>query len=152
MEYVYVLFPTTSFVLSRSVVKKACLEDQLGLSYRFNFLLMLIVVAFLGATGYDVYAVNDQTTSTLFLVLCWLLGNGYILVNTFCNPYLNVLYMSALLITGIMLYNKLHSVGKFLGRDMLYPFFIYVSFLLLMSLYGLPLMSQFRALKQKKLQ
>jgi hypothetical protein len=148
MDFVYILFPATSLVLSRSVVKNACFEVKLGLSYSFNLVFMAAVVACLGATGYDVYELNDQTTTTLFLVLCWLLGNGYILVNSFCNESLNLLYLGALLTTGITLYNKLHSVGKFLGRDMLYPFLIYVSFQLTMSIYALPVVT---ALKQKSI-
>lgn len=146
MDIIYVLFPTTSLILSRSVVKHACFEQSLGLSYSFNLLLMIVVVVSLGATARDVYALNDQTTTTLFLVLCWLIGNGYILINSFCNPSLNLVYLGALLTTGITLYNKLHSVGKFLGRDMLYPFLICVSFQLTMSIYALPVVT---ALKQK---
>lgn len=142
MDLVYILFPLSSFVLSRSMARNGCFEKSVHLPHRAGFAAFALSALFLGATGYDVYALNDQQATTAFLAICWLIGNGYIICNSFCSPYSVIVYTLLLLTAAMVLYNRLHSLGKFLGRDTLIPIIIVASFLLTLAILALPALKQ----------
>lgn len=138
MDLIFVVFPISSIVLARAVTRRGCFEDSIKLPFWYGVSLWAVCAVVLGGTGYDVYQLNDQTATTLFLALCWLLGNGYIITNSFCSPYANAVYSVLLLVVCLALYQRLQSFGKFLGRDSLVPTIAFSVFLLSMSLICMP--------------
>jgi hypothetical protein len=138
MDLVFIVFPLSSIALARTIVRKSCFEDSIQFPFRWSLSFWTLCSAFLGFTGYDVYQVNDQTATTAFLALCWLLGNGYVITNSFCNPYANIVYCLLLIVVASALYERMHSLGKFLGRDTIVPMLIWSTFLLVTSAMSVP--------------
>jgi tryptophan-rich sensory protein len=128
MEYIYVLFPFIAVGLTRIGVKKPSFDDQIKISY--GTLFWLAIAACVGVAGYDVYKLNDQVTTTAFLILCWLLGNGYVIVTTMSKVPVNLAYAAVLFGVTLFLIERLNHFGKFMGQYFLIPMLIWSSFLL----------------------
>jgi hypothetical protein len=143
MDLIFMIFPISSIVLARAVTRRGCFEDSIRLPFWYGVSIWVVCALFLAATGYDVYQLNDQTATTAFLALCWLLGNGYIITNSFCSPYANAVFSILLLAVCIALYQRLQSFGKLLGRDCILPTIAFSIFLCVLSV------THFPALKSK---
>lgn len=131
MEYLYVLFPFIAVGMTRIGTKKPTFDDQIKISY--GTLFWLLIAGCVGVAGYDVYKLNDQVTTTAFLALCWLLGNGYALVTTLGKIPVNTLYASLLFAVTLFLIERLHHFGKFTGQYFLIPMLVWATFILAKS-------------------
>jgi hypothetical protein len=123
MEIVYAGFPLVSVVISRVSTRMgspgSTFDQKLKVTYTLP--IWIFIALTLGLTGYDVAQLNNSVVTGAFLILCWLLGNGYALVNTFQHKTINFLYAFSLLGTSLFLYERLHHFGKTQGQIGLAP-------------------------------
>lgn len=119
MELVYAGFPLVSIIISRVSYRGPTFDQKLKVNYTLP--IWIIVALALGLTGIDVFQLNNSVVTGAFLILCWLLGNGYSIVNTFQHKIMNFLYAFSLLGTSLFLYERLHHYGKIQGQIGLVP-------------------------------
>ena len=137
MDLVFILFPLSAVILSRCLIGNPPLDKQLGLTWKVAFGLWVAIAITLGVVGYYVYELNEQSTTTLFLLLCWLLGNGYAIASAWQFVGSALLYAIGFLVIAIVLQQRLQTYGKFVGRDFMIPSIIWGAFLIGVSVYYL---------------
>lgn len=137
MDLVFILFPLSAVVLSRCLVGQPPLDRHLGLQWKMAFALWVLIALTLGVVGYYIYELNEQITTTLFLLLCWLLGNGYAIASTWQFVGSVLLYAIGFLVVSIAMQQRLQTYGKFVARDFMIPSIIWGSFLVAVSVYFL---------------
>lgn len=87
-----------------------------------------------GIAGYETSQINDQVTTSSFLVLCWLYGNGYVLANSFSNPIIPFVYTSLLFIDSSILFERMHHFEKTAGRTAMLAPMIWSMFLIVVTI------------------
>ena len=86
-----------------------------------------------GLAGAELYKLNDQETSTIFIALTFLFGTGWIITTRACNQYLNVVYIVALLLTAWWLFTRLDTFKDQAGAKQALLFLIPLLLWLLFS-------------------
>ena len=124
------VFPLFSLVVARVLSTTPYKFDKTIPYVMYIWIFIAIVTGF---AGYDVAKVNDQLTCTLFLLLAWFFGNGYILVNSFRNPVFPFVYSACLFLLSSIIFERLHNFDKPLGRTAMIPSIIWSMFLIIMT-------------------
>jgi tryptophan-rich sensory protein len=60
-----------------------------------------------GLSGAELYKLNDQEASTIFIALVFFFGTGWVISTRVCNQWVNVAYIVLLTLTAWWLYKRL---------------------------------------------
>ncbi len=85
-----------------------------------------------GLSGIELYKINDQEASTIYIALVFLFGTGWIISTRFCNQWINVAYTVSLTLTAWWLYQRLGEFksqkGAKSARAFLIPLIVWLLF------------------------
>lgn len=80
----------------------------------------------------NLYQLNDQETSTIFIALIFLFGTGWVISNRLCNQWVNTAYIVAMLLTTWWLFTRLKTFepqkGAQTARTFLIPLLLWLVF------------------------
>lgn len=97
----------------------------------------IILAITTGISGLELYKINDQEASTIYIALVFFFGTGWAITNRLCNQYTNLLYSILLLFTSLWLYNRLgdfkSASSAKRARFWLWPLLLWLSFSTVLS-------------------
>lgn len=137
MSIVYGLLPASSLAYS---VPYRCVPDPKTWvpSEKVRGAIWILLAITTGISGIELYKINDQEASTIYIALVFFFGTGWAIANRLCNQYSNLLYVILLLFTTLWLY---HRLGEFTNtsksaksaRNWLWPLLLWLGFSTILS-------------------
>lgn len=108
MSWIYALLPAGALLFS---LPYRCIPEPKTWvpPQNVRILVWSILAVTTGISGAELYKLNDQETSTIFIALTFLFGTGWIITTRACNQYLNVVYIVSLLLTAWWLFTRLDT-------------------------------------------
>lgn len=142
MSFVYALLPAMSLVFSMG--NRCNPEPHVWMppdALRKAVWVALAVTT--GIAGVNIYNINDEEASTIYIALVFFFGTGWVLSTRICHQWINVLYVGLLLATCIWLLKRLATLKDTFpseaktARAWTFPLFFWLCFASLLALNAL---------------
>lgn len=106
MSWIYGLLPASSLLFS---MPYRCIPEPKTWypSDKVRSAVWLLLAITTGLSGMELYKLNDQEASTIFIALVFFFGTGWIISTRVCNQWVNVAYIVLLTLTAWWLYKRL---------------------------------------------
>jgi len=106
MSWIYGLLPASSLLFS---MPYRCIPEPKTWypPEKVRGAVWVVLAITTGLSGIELYKINDQEATTIFIALIFFFGTGWIISTRVCNQWINVAYTVLLLLTAWWLYSRL---------------------------------------------